>query len=488
MWKPPERIKYQTAVERWPTADEADLSRLYSPLSAPNLDLAQRTWVPAMVPWRASADGDVTQDVIDWYVRFAQGKPGAIVVEATGIRDIPSGPLLRISSDRYAAGLRRLTDAVREASDGQTRLLIQLIDFLTIRRRPEPEAFFNRFLEITATHRQRLVMEREDEQAVRQRLLTLTDHELEQVLSHRELESLRAGYRERVTDTYLPEIAALPETLPLLFSQAATRAQAAGFDGVELHYAHAYTMASFLSATNTRTDGYGGSREHRLRLPLEVYRAVRTGVGDDYAVGCRFLSDEIIATGSDVDDACFFATEFARAGMDFLSLSRGGKFDDAKQPKIGWAAYPYTGRSGYECMPAYLSDEQGPWGRNVEPVACLRNAVREAGFATPVISTGGIYSFEQAESLLAEGKADVVGFARQALADPDWFEKVRRGHGAEVMLCRYSNYCEGLDQKHKQVTCELWDRTGLDEADVVLASDRKRRLLAPPWAPDKASI
>ena len=131
MWKPPERIKYQTAVERWPTAAEAERSRLYSPLSAPNLDLAQRTWVPAMVPWRASAEGDVTQDVIDWYVRFAQGKPGAIVVEATGIRDIPSGPLLRISDDRYVAGLQRLNDAVRKASDGQTRLLIQLIDFLT---------------------------------------------------------------------------------------------------------------------------------------------------------------------------------------------------------------------------------------------------------------------------------------------------------------------------------------------------------------------
>ena len=128
MWKPPERIKYQTIVERWPTAEEAQCSRLYSPLSAPNLDLAQRTWVPAMVPWRASDDGDVTQDVVDWYARFAEGKPGAIVVEATGIRDIPSGPLLRISDDRYIAGLRRLTDAVREASDGQTRLLIQLID------------------------------------------------------------------------------------------------------------------------------------------------------------------------------------------------------------------------------------------------------------------------------------------------------------------------------------------------------------------------
>ncbi|MGB0623219.1 MAG: NADH:flavin oxidoreductase [Luminiphilus sp.] len=486
MWKPPERIKYQTAVAQWPTAQEAAQSHLYSPLRTPNLCLHQRTWVPAMVPWRASDNGDVSQEVIDWYKRFAQGRPGAIVVEATGIRDIPSGPLLRISDDRYVAGLRRLTDAVREASGGQTRLLIQLIDFLTIRRRPQPEAFFQRFLEVTETHRQRLGMQHDDEEAVRQRFLSLSDAELERVLSTRELESLRQGYREHVTDTHLPDVAALPETLPALFANAAARARTAGFDGIELHYAHAYTMASFLSATNTRTDGYGGCREQRVRLPVEVYRAVRASVGDDYAVGCRFLTDEIIASGSDLDDACFFAKEFAGAGMDFLSLSRGGKFDDAKQPKIGSAAYPYTGQSGYECMPAYLSDKQGPWGRNAEPVGLLRQAVRDAGFTTPVVSTGGIHSFDQAERLLNDGKADVVGLARQALADPDWFEKVRRGRGEEVLLCRYSNYCEGLDQKHKQVTCELWDREALDAPDVVLASDGKRRLTAPKWLPEGA--
>ena len=483
MWKPPERIKFETAVARWPSAEEAAGSRLYSPLTTPNFKLNQRTWVPAMVPWRASEDGDVTQDVIDWYARFAEGRPGAIVIEATGIRDIPSGPLLRISSDRYLSGLQRLTNAVRQASGGQTRLFIQLIDFLQIRRRPQPGAFFERFLAVTALHRERLGMEADDEQAVRQRLATLGDAELEAVLAPREREALRHGYRERVTDTHLPGIAELPKTLPPLFAQAAARARRAGFDGIELHYAHAYTMASFLSATNQRDDGYGGPRAQRVRLPLEVYRAVRASVGDDYPVGCRFLSDEIIAEGSGIDDACFFATEFARAGMDFLSLSRGGKFDDAKQPKVGWAAYPYTGRSGYECMPAYLSDPQGPWGRNSEPVAMIRGALRAAGFDTPVVSAGGIHSFDQAEALLAEDKADIVGFARQSLADPDWFEKVRLGRGDEVMLCRYSNYCEGLDQKHKQVTCELWDRTELDATDAVLASDGKRRLTAPRWVP-----
>ena len=426
----------------------------------------------------------MTQDVIDWYSRFAEGKPGAIVIEATGIRDIPSGPLLRISNDSYVPGLKRLVDAVREASGGHTRLLIQLIDFLGIRRRPDPQKYFDRFLVVTDQHRSLLGMESEDELTIRAKLSQLSDDELDSVLYPTELEALRFGYRERVTDMHIPAIAQLPQTLPELFARAGVRAKQAGFDGIELHYAHAYTMSSFLSATNTRTDGYGGSAEERLRLPLEVFARVRDSVGSGFPVGCRFLSDEIIEGGSGLDDARFFATEFARAGMDFLSLSRGGKFDDAKQPKVGWAAYPYTGRSGYECMPSYISDAQGPWERNVEPVAAIRTSIRQAGCSTPIITAGGIYSFEQAERLLAEEKADVVGFARQALADPDWFEKVRQGRGDEVMLCRYSNYCEGLDQKHKQVTCELWDREELEQPDTVLATDGKRRLTAPRWRPD----
>ena len=86
--------------------------------------------------------------------------------------------------------------------------------------------------------------------------------------------------------------------LPDIFADAARRAREAGFDGVELHYAHAYTMASFLSARNTRNDGYGGARENRVRLPLEVYRAVRERVGEDYTVGVRFLADEVIEGGN----------------------------------------------------------------------------------------------------------------------------------------------------------------------------------------------
>jgi 2,4-dienoyl-CoA reductase-like NADH-dependent reductase (Old Yellow Enzyme family) len=299
------------------------------------------------------------------------------------------------------------------------------------------------------------------------------------VLTSRELESLRMGERETVNDVERPHIRDLPQSLPTLFAAAAQRAERAGFDGVELHYAHAYTMASFLSATNQRVDGYGGSLVGRVRLPLEVYRAVRAAVGPQLAVGCRMLADECIAAGSTVADACYFAGELAHAGIDFISLSRGGKFDDAAQPKIGEAAYPYTGRSGYECMPSYYSDARGPFGRNRQATAQIRQRLRAEGLSTPVVLAGGIHHFRQAEQSLADGEADIIGVARQALADPDWFSKVRDGLGATVRLCKYTNYCEALDQRHREVTCELWDRDDLDAPGVTRSKDGKRRLVPP---------
>jgi 2,4-dienoyl-CoA reductase-like NADH-dependent reductase (Old Yellow Enzyme family) len=481
MWKPPERIAHKPSPGRWPDAGEAAASRLFTPLSHGRLALDQRSWIPAMVPWRATEDGHVTRDVIDWYRRFAQGKPGAIVLEATGIRDVPSGPLLRAGHDRYIEGLARVVDAVREASEGRTRVFIQLIDFLAIRRRPPRETFIERFLAIGDHHRAALDMPDASDDAVRARIASLSEDDCAAILSDREFESLTQGFRERVTDIAEPHIADLPATLPRLFAEAAQRTEAAGFDGVELHYAHAYTMASFLSARNTRSDGYGTTREGRARLPLEVFASVRGAVSEHFAVGCRMLSEECIEGGSGLGDATYFAEQFARAGMDFISLSRGGKFEDAKQPKIGQAAYPYTGRSGYECMPQFLSDEQGPFGRNLAPARAIRRHLRDNGLTTPIVVAGGIHNFEQAEAALAQGEGDIVGLARQAMADPDWFEKVRTGCGNEVRLCEYTNYCEGLDQKHKMVTCQLWDRLDLEASNAPRTPDGKRRTVAPAW-------
>jgi 2,4-dienoyl-CoA reductase-like NADH-dependent reductase (Old Yellow Enzyme family) len=118
----------------------------------------------------------------------------------------------------------------------------------------------------------------------------------------------------------------------------------------------------------------------------------------------------------------------------------------------------------------------------VSLAAEVRTAVRKIGFQTPIVTSGGVYSFEQAEGILARGEADIVGAARQSLADPDWFAKIESGRGAEVRRCTFTNYCEALDQKHVEVTCKLWDRE-FDRAQpppsTAMSADGKRRLLAP---------
>lgn len=481
-------VWHKVPATAWPTAAEARTSLWFSPIRIGPVTARTRTWVPAMVPWRASDDGFVTKNVLDWYGRFADGRPGVLVVEATGIRDVPSGPLLRIGHDRFVAGLRELVQTVKQRSGGQTLVFLQILDFLSIRRRPEPAKFFARFLQLRDAHRQR-ARERTshdlDDDEVRAALAAMPRDELERTLSARELRDLDFGQRDEVNDLHVDHVRELPRVLPALFASAALRAKDAGFDGVELHFAHAYTMASFLSRTNVRTDGYGGSLLHRQRLPLEVFAAVRAAVGTDFCTGARFLGDECIAGGSTIDDAIQHGVAFARAGFDFLSISKGGKFDDAKQPNVGDAAYPYTGQSGHECMPTVRSDARGPFSRNVPLAAAIRRAVRSAGHQTPIVTAGGIASFEQAESVLQNGEADIVAAARQSLADPDWFTKIELGRGAEVRRCKFTNYCEGLDQKHKEVTCQLWDRdfAAADGTDAKRSHDGKRRLLAPKWQP-----
>ncbi len=153
MWKFANPIQAHQILEtRWPTAEEAaqiapisarSRSAALKPEAAPGF----RRWCP----WRATDDGFVTKQNLDWYRRFAEGRPGVLVVEATGVRDIPSGPLLRIGDDRFIPGLAQTCRRCTEASEGETLLFIQIIDFLAVKRRPEKAKYLQRFLKLTTS-------------------------------------------------------------------------------------------------------------------------------------------------------------------------------------------------------------------------------------------------------------------------------------------------------------------------------------------------
>ncbi len=404
---------------------------LFQPMRVGAMTVPNRIWLPAMVTWLADESGQVTPEVVDRYVRYAKGGVGTIILEAMGVRDVASGPLLRIGHDRFVPGLRDLAERIHATAD--VRVLPQIIDFLKIARR-DPARSLARL------------------EARYPGCSTWSEAQLQETLTPREWRDHAWGYRQQIEDLGLDEIRAIPGT----FAAAARRAREAGFDGVELHFAHAYTLASFLSATNARHDDYGGSLEGRARLPLEVIAAVRAEVGADFTVGCRMLGSDDVPGGSTVEDAAWFAARFAEAGLDFVSVSRGGRFEDARRPPVGHAAYPYTGPSGEACMPG----PSAPEGVNLSLARAIRAAVRAAGQTTPIVGAGRINTFETAERALLTGDCDLVGMARGLLADPDWPRKTLAGNDATVARCRYTNVCEALDRKHLPVRCQLWMKGG----------------------------
>ena len=174
--------------------------------------------------------------------------------------------MLRIGHDRFLPGLRALTETVREASGGYTRLFIQVIDFLSIRRRRVRDRYLKEFLKITPRHRERLGKTPNKPKAeVRAALVDLTDEELIEVLDQREWEALQYGaQRARHGHPSAEHPRPSAETAGSVCGRRGTRPEGGNRRG-GVHYAHAYTMASFLSAINTREDGYGGSLEGRVR-------------------------------------------------------------------------------------------------------------------------------------------------------------------------------------------------------------------------------
>jgi dimethylglycine catabolism A len=424
--------------------------------------MPNRIWLPAMVTWRGTEDGFVTPAVHDIYVRYAMGGPGMIVLEATGIRDVASGPLLRLSHDRFIPGLKALIEEMRQAGDAL--VMPQIIDFLKIATRKPTRAFME-----AQVGRGQLPAS----------VLALSDAEFERDharhLTPRQQRDFLYGYRQTIEDLDVTEI----RQIPGWFAAAARRARACGFDGVELHFAHAYTMASFLSVTNGRKDAYGGSFENRLRLPLEVIRAVREETGPDFVLGCRFLGsedilgDDGVVRGNTLAEAQEIAVALARAGLDVLSVSRGGKFEDARQPPVGEAMYPYTGHSGSVCIPRARQD---PPAVNTFLAEGIRRAVRASGLSTPVVTAGKIHTFEQAEGILRDERADLIGMARALLADPDLPRKWRQGPDAEARACVFCPYCEDEDQHHRVVTCTLWPKD---------PGDHRSRLIPAPWRPGR---
>lgn len=216
------------------------------------------------------------------------------------------------------------------------------------------------------------------------------------------------------------------------FAEAAARVKTAGFDMVELHGGTGYLLSQFVSPrTNRRTDEYGGSLENRMRFPLEVLAAVRQSVGD-FPVGYRFLADEFLEDGLRPDESTRFAEVLADAGVACLSVM-GGTYESFMRPEVIEASK----------TEGYMAD--------------LAETVK-SHVAVPVITAGRISSGSTAESIIASGRADLVGLARVLWADPEWPEKVRDGREDEIVHCdpACEDICMQLVMKGKPAYCPQW--------------------------------
>ncbi len=361
--------------------------KLFSPITMRGVTFPNRIQRTSMVSGLSTEDGWVTDEQKKRYQREARGGAGGIIVEAAVIIPSRSPYNLRISDDGFITGLTELVKGMREANP-EGKIGIQIMQFLKLSK---------------------------------------------------------TGWRQKVEDFKTED---LPHIVKDHVS-AAQRALTAGFDFIEIHLAHAYVLASFLSRSNKRTDGYGGGLENRMKLPIEVFQAVRKLVGENYPLGVRINGEDFIIEGNTLAQSTVIARRFAQLGADYISVSAGSRFEDAKTPGEGNPPDPMSGYSGHRMSPWYW----WPDGTHVYLADGIRKAVRDAGFDTPIVTAGKIREPKHAEEILEQGKADVIGLCRALLADPDWPMKAKEGKEKEIVRCVACNWCLEADSRYEQVKC-----------------------------------
>jgi 2,4-dienoyl-CoA reductase-like NADH-dependent reductase (Old Yellow Enzyme family) len=378
--------------------------KLFAPFTLRGVTFPNRIMRTSMVSGLTTEDGSVTENLIHRYQREAKGGVGAIVVEAAVIIPSKSPYNLRISSDEFIPGLSTIVKGIRDVRK-EVRIGIQIMQHLKL---------------------------------------------------------ARSGWRQKVEDFK-------KEELPMIVDShvaAAKRALAAGFEFIELHMAHAYVLSSFLSRSNLRDDEYGGTLRNRMKLPLEVYQAVRSVVGETFPLGVRINGEDFCVQGNTLAQSGGIARRLAEAGADYISVSAGSRFEDALTPAPGSPPDPMSGYSGHRMSPWHWF----PDGTHVYLAEGVREALRGAGFNTPVVTAGKIREPSYAEMILQREKADIIGLCRALLCDPDWPIKAKEGREKELVRCVACNSCLEADSRYEKVNCDRWPQGNINAPDPFLPS------------------
>ena len=344
----------------------AEFEHLFQPFRFRTFEVKNRIVMPPMAIYIPGCEGYVRQRLIDYYEARAKGGVGYIVVNATVVSE-PSGSShpnqTRITEDKYIPGFEKLVDVIHGHG---AKAALQLYH----------------------AGRQRY--------GIIAGLPTLSPSGIP--------DPVRKDPTRAIT---VDEIHELVEE----YAQAARRSQEAGFDAVEIHCAHGYLLAGFLSPfQNKRTDGYGGDVWGRTRIVREILERTRDVVGDDMLLQVRINGHDYVNGGNTLADAKEIAQILVEAGAEVIHVSAG------------------MAPSGqYTFLPAAVRP-----GHNVYLAEGIKAAV---GPDVPVIAVGAIHEPELAESILRGGSVDLVAVGRALFADPEWPNKAREGRVAEIRPC-----------------------------------------------------
>ena len=355
---------------------------LFSPGKIGSLYVKNRIVMAPLGSRLTTENGAITDDMIEFYSQRARGGAGVIVIEAMAV-DYPLGAgkpnHVRFHDDCYVPGHAKLVEKIHECGGKAFALLWH-----------------------TGINRGMLEgMTPVGPSAILNPNTGIVPHELT-------IEEIRGIVNK--------------------FGQAAARAQACGYDGLNVHGAHGYLISSFVSAaTNQRTDEYGGSFENRIRFPLEVVAAIRANTRRGYPLVIRINGDDFIEGGISQEEAVKFAQALEKAGVDAIDVSAGvyGSIDTMIEPiqyEEGWKLY--------------LAEN-------------IRKHVN-----IPVFGVGVIHTPEVADKAIADGLVDFVAIGRELLAEPQWGNKAFVGDN-HFPKCIGCNACFERIGKNLPLRCAL---------------------------------
>lgn len=321
------------------------MAYLDKPLTEGKLSLKNRLVMPPMATSKSEEDGSVSEDILEYYDEKSNGGYiGLIIVEHSFVtkQGKASDRQLSLAEDRVVEKLKKLSEIIHKNG---SKVVVQINhagsaakSSVTGMKVVGPSA---------VKHPGREEVPEE-----------LTKEEIKNIVAE--------------------------------FKNAALRVKLAGFDGVEIHSAHGYLLSQFLSPlTNKRTDEYGGDIKGRCKLHLEIIKAVREAVGEDFPILLRLGASDYMEGGLTIEDSKVAAQYFERAGVDMLDISGG------------FCGYNVPGNKS-----------QGFF-------APLSKAIKNV-VSIPVIVAGGVTEAEAAERLLADGDCDLVGVARAIYKDSNW--------------------------------------------------------------------